>query len=123
MHTGRGGTYIGPNAFGVQLFGWGSVYTVLRSPVNWAAHSAEKCKRLYDETRAVLDSGGELGPGGAAGCFATLRGGMGSSVEPTRYDGREDVCRPRVLPRVRNDLNGPRRPSFLALHHSQTVHC
>ncbi len=63
MPSGRGGTYIGPNAFGVQLFGWGGFNTVPRSPVNWAAHSAEKCKRLYDETRAVLDRATAVGWG------------------------------------------------------------
>ncbi|KAG2424334.1 hypothetical protein HXX76_014543 [Chlamydomonas incerta] len=53
---GRGGTYIGPNAFRLQLFGWGGFNTAARSPVNWAARDAAECKRLYDETRAVLDS-------------------------------------------------------------------
>ncbi|GLC40817.1 hypothetical protein PLESTB_000019600 [Pleodorina starrii] len=53
---GRGGTYLGPNAFGLQLFGWGGFNTVAREPVNWAAKDAETCKQLYDATRAVLDS-------------------------------------------------------------------
>ncbi|EFJ45884.1 hypothetical protein VOLCADRAFT_93745 [Volvox carteri f. nagariensis] len=53
---GRGGTYIGPNAFGLQLFGWGGFNTVPREPVNWAAKDAETCKQLYDAVRGVLDS-------------------------------------------------------------------
>ncbi|KAG2452426.1 hypothetical protein HYH02_002669 [Chlamydomonas schloesseri] len=53
---GRGGTYIGPNSFGVQLFGWGGSNTVARTPVNWAARDAAECRRLYDQSRAVLDS-------------------------------------------------------------------
>ncbi|GIL52419.1 hypothetical protein Vafri_8299, partial [Volvox africanus] len=53
---GRGGTYIGPNAFGLQLFGWGGFNTMPRQPVNWAAKDAEECKKLYEMSRAVLDT-------------------------------------------------------------------
>ncbi|PNW80161.1 hypothetical protein CHLRE_08g380550v5 [Chlamydomonas reinhardtii] len=82
---GRGGTYIGPNSFGLQLFGWGGSNTVARSPVNWAARDAAECRRLYDQTRAVLDS-------------ATVAAGLGAVPVTHFVDAQQQAAAKALAP-------------------------